>query len=63
MPARVNATTVPRKSRPTTANGSATGSNGDPVATIGAIAAMSSVVPARIAGALRGDLLFAKLFA
>ena len=50
MPARVNAT-VPRNSRPTTANRSATGSNGDPVATIGAIAAMSSVVPARIAGA------------
>ena len=50
MPARVSAT-VPRNSRPTTANRSATGSSGDPVATSGTIAAISSVVPARIAGA------------
>ena len=69
MPARVNAT-VPTNSSPTTANKSALESSGDPVATSGAIAAISNVDPATMAGAAanttvvptRGDLLFAKLF-
>ena len=50
IPARVSAT-VPRNSNPTTANRSALESSGDPVATSGAIAAISSVVPASTAGA------------
>ena len=50
MPARVSAT-VPTNSSPTTANRSALASSGDPVATSGAIAAISNVDPATIAGA------------
>ena len=50
MPASVNAT-VPTNSRPTTANRSALPSSGEPVATSGAIAAISNVDPATIAGA------------
>ncbi|CNU42614.1 Uncharacterised protein [Mycobacterium tuberculosis] len=56
MPARVSAT-VPRNSSPTTANKSALGSRGDPVATRGAIAAIKSVVPATITGAAANTIV------